>query len=134
VTHLLDSSAFLAFFFREPGWERVEALFRDPTTSIGLCVVTSLEFWARLKSEGQETVFDQEWNEHLPLFEHVVAIDASLCLHAIELRRAATDRLPTLDSLIAAAASVSNAILVHRDPHFTSIPSILLRQVQITDR
>jgi predicted nucleic acid-binding protein len=133
VTHVLDSSAFLAFFFREPGWERIEELFRDPTSTIGLCVVTSLEFWARLKAEGHETAFDLEWNEHLPLFEQLIPIDAAICLRAIELRRAAHARLPTLDSLIAAAAAANDAVLIHRDPHFTALPAHVLKQELLPD-
>ena len=30
MTHLLDSSAFFAFFFDEPGRQRVEELLREP--------------------------------------------------------------------------------------------------------
>jgi len=128
VTHLLDSSAFFAFFFDEPGWRRVEELFRDPAVEAGLSALTSVELWARLKAEGCEEVFEQEWHDHLPLFERVLSVDLPLCLKAIELRRAAINRLPTIDSLIAATAAAHNAVLVHRDPHFSSIPGHLLKQ------
>jgi len=47
---------------------------------------------------------------------------------AIKLRECATDRLPTIDSLIAATAAAHNAVLVHRDPHFTAIPAEMLKQ------
>jgi predicted nucleic acid-binding protein len=33
-----------------------------------------------------------------------------------------------MDVLIAATASLGNATLVHRDPHFVAIPSSLLKQ------
>ena len=47
---------------------------------------------------------------------------------AIRLRTSATARVAVMDILIAAAASVKNATLVHRDPHFAAIPSNLLNQ------
>ena len=128
MTHLLDSSAFFAFFFDEPGRQRVEELLREPAAEAGLSVLTSIELWARLKAEGHDEVFEQEWEDHLPLFERIISVDLPLCLKAIELQRAATTRLPTIDSLIAAASVKHNAVLVHRDPHFKSIPSYLLKQ------
>lgn len=128
MTHLLDSSAFFAFFFGEPGRQRVGELFQDASAVVGISVVSSVELWARLKAEGRQDVFDQEWNEHLPLFGEVVPIDLPLCLQAVELRRCATGRLPTLDALIAATAAANKAVLVHRDPHFTTIAGHLLDQ------
>jgi predicted nucleic acid-binding protein len=134
VTHLLDSSAFFAFFFDEPGRQRVEELLREPAVEMGLSVLTSVELWARLRAEGHDTVFEQEWEDYLPLFERIVSVDLPLCLKAVELRRAATARLPTIDSLIAAAAVEYDAVLVHRDPHFTSIPSHLLKQELLPEK
>jgi predicted nucleic acid-binding protein len=128
VTHLLDSSAFFAFFFDEPGRQRVEELLHEPAVEMGLSALTSVELWARLRAEGRDMVFEQEWEDYLPLFERIVSVDLSLCLKAIELRRAATSRPPTIDSLIAAAAAKHDAVLVHRDPHFKSIPGHLLKQ------
>jgi predicted nucleic acid-binding protein len=128
VTHLLDSSAFFAFFFNEPGRERVESLFSDPAALVGLSVLTSVELWGRLKAEGRAEVFDQEWAEHLALFDRVIPIDLEVCQLAIKLRGCATDRLPTIDSLIAATAAVNDAVLVHRDPHFGAIPEEMLKQ------
>ena len=134
MTHLLDSSAFFAFFFDEPGRQRVEELLREPAVEAGLSVLTSLELWARLKAEGRDEAFEQEWEDHLPLFERIISVDFPLCLKAIEIRRAATSRLPTIDSLIAAAAVEYDAILVHRDPHFKSIPGHLLKQELLPEK
>ena len=134
MTHLLDSSAFFAFFFDEPGRQRVEELLREPAVEMGLSVLTSVELWARLRAEGRDAVFEQEWEDHLPLFERIVSVDLPLCLKAVELRRAATVRLPAIDSLIAAAAVEHDAVLVHRDPHFTSIPSHLLKQELLPEK
>jgi predicted nucleic acid-binding protein len=134
MTHLLDSSAFFAFFFDEPGRQRVEELLREPAFEMGLSVLTSVELWARLRAEGRDAVFEQEWEDYLPLFERIVSVDLPLCLKAVGLRRAATARLPTIDSLIAAAAVEYDAVLVHRDPHFTSIPSHLLKQELLPEK
>jgi predicted nucleic acid-binding protein len=134
VTHLLDSSAFFAFFFDEPGRHRVEELLREPAVEMGLSVLTSVELWARLGAEGRDVVFEQEWDDYLPLFERIVLVDLPLCLKAVELRRAATARLPTIDSLIAAAAVQYDAVLVHRDAHFTSIPGHLLKQELLPEK
>jgi predicted nucleic acid-binding protein len=128
VTHLLDSSAFFAFYFGEPGCSRVEALFKSDSAEVAVSVLTSVEFWARLKGQGHEEEFDREWTGHLPLFSEVVEVDASLCQAAVGLRRAASARLPTIDSLIAASAARSGAVLVHRDPHFATVPASHLRQ------
>ena len=88
MTHLLDSSAFFAFFFDEPGRQRVEELLREPAVEVGLSVLTSVELWARLRAEGRDTVFEQEWEDYLPLFEQIISVDLPLCLKAVELRRA----------------------------------------------
>ncbi len=127
-THLLDSSAFFAFFFGEPGRDRVEEIFHDDSATVGLSALTAAELWARLKAEGREDIFSREWEEHLPLFERIVPADLPLCLQAVELRKAAQGSLPAIDSLIAASASLSGATLVHRDPHFITVPADLLDQ------
>jgi hypothetical protein len=53
---------------------------------------------------------------------------------SVELRSAATGRLPQIDALIAATAAILNAVLVHRDPHFSSIPGGLLRQETLPEK
>ena len=62
------------------------------------------------------------------LITEVVAIDEAIAELAFELYRATIERLPTLDSLIAAAASSNGAVLVHRDKLFNAIPASLLLQ------
>ena len=127
MTHLLDTSAFLAYYFGEPGMERVRDLLADPACKVGMCVVSATEVWARLKAENHESSFSAEWTEYRELFE-LLEVDELVVLKSVELRAAASGRLPTVDSLIAACAANSNAVLVHRDPHFQNIPEPLLRQ------
>jgi predicted nucleic acid-binding protein len=67
-----------------------------------------------------------------PLFDRIIPVDEALVLRAIALKRAAVSRLPSIDALIAAAASLHAATLVHRDPHFQAIPADWLKQEVLT--
>lgn len=127
MTHLLDTSAFLAYFFGEAGMESVREILANPEFKVGMCAVSATEFWARLKSENQEASFASEWAEYRELFELAV-IDEQVCMKSVELRSLASGRLPTVDSLIAACAANHQAVLIHRDPHFLCIPDSQLRQ------
>jgi predicted nucleic acid-binding protein len=40
----------------------------------------------------------------------------------------ASSRIPLADALIAASAASLKAVLVHRDPHFQSLPTDLLQE------
>ena len=127
MTHLLDTSAFLAYYFGESGMERVRDILADPECKAGMCVVSATEFWARLKAGNHENSFSAEWTEYRELFE-LVEVDELVVLKSFELRGASSGRLPTVDSLIAACAANNNAVLVHRDPHFQNIPETHLQQ------
>jgi predicted nucleic acid-binding protein len=63
------------------------------------------------------------------LFTRVVAINEAVARVSLELIGQMTVRLPVVDALIAAAAKVQGATLVHRDRHFTAIPESEFRQV-----
>lgn len=128
MTHLMDSSAFFAYFFNEPGRARVQEILRDTIHSPGLSILTASEFWACLKRQGKSAAFEQEWREHLPLFDEVVPVDWGVTRQAVLLREAVRTRLPAMDALIAATAVLRDAVLVHRDPHFLEIPPALMRQ------
>ena len=130
MTHLLDTSAVLAYYFEEDGADQVQTLLADTKNPPSICCVTELEFWARLKSLGAEGQFGSDWPELSNLLR-TYSLDVQIVARAVEIRRACSDRLPTVDSLIAATASFHNMALVHRDPHFESIPRKLLRQVSL---
>ena len=130
MTHLLDTSAVLAYYFEEDGADRVQTLLADTKNPPSICCITELEFWARLKSLGAEALFDSDWPELSNLLR-TYSLDVQIVGRAVEIRRACCERLPTVDSLIAATASFHNMVLVHRDPHFESIPRKLLRQVSL---
>jgi predicted nucleic acid-binding protein len=131
VTHLLDSSALLAHYFGERGSEKVRKLFDDEDTPILLSVLSAAEFWGRLRSEGHEASFENEWKLQQTLFDRILEVDWAVTERAIAIRRATPTRLPMVDTLIAATASLHNAVLVHRDPHFRAIPSSLLHQLDL---
>jgi predicted nucleic acid-binding protein len=125
---LLDTSAVLAFFFGEPGATRVREVLSDPSKTVVMSVLTAGEFWSRLRAEGAEDCFDADWRRLTEVVPDVLPVALPIALTAIALRRAATARLPYVDALIAATAAQHDAVLLHRDPHFASIPPQWLRQ------
>ena len=130
MTHLLDSSAVIAYYFDEPGADQVALLLEDNRNPPAVSCITQIEFWSRLRSLGDESSFESNWNDIADIvsIEPLTNISAT---RAREIRQACQERLPTVDALIAATASVQNATLVHRDPHFQSIPPRFLKQLYI---
>jgi predicted nucleic acid-binding protein len=130
VTHLLDSSAVIAYYFDEPGADQVAFLLEDNRNPPAVSCITEIEFWSRLRSLGDESSFESNWKE----IAEIVSIEPltnAAATRAREIRQACQERLPTVDTLIAATASVRDITLVHRDPHFQSIPSRFLKQLYI---
>ena len=129
MTHLFDTSAILAHHLAESGAERVQALLEDETNHVGIYVVSFLEFEVRLREMGlSESERQGEISRYKTLFDGVVLVDEAVCSKAAELKFSTTPRLPNIDALIAASASLYTATLVHRDPHFLGIPPTLLTQ------
>jgi predicted nucleic acid-binding protein len=131
MTHLFDTTALLALMLRESGSEQVQALFEDDRTSAGVSVLTKAEIWARLKSLGREADFEEEWEVLRSLFDGVLPVDEGVVDQSIALRRAAPERLPTTDALIAATAASHGVVLVHRDAHMRTIPRTYLTQLDL---
>lgn len=134
MTHLLDSSAWLAHLFGESGVEQVNQLFDEPQTEVSISALSIPEVYARLKSLGRQENWPEVWEIYSSLFTKVIPADEAIAHQAILLRAAAPERLPTLDGLIAATAVVQQLILVHRDPHIAAIPTHLLGQMQLPDK
>jgi predicted nucleic acid-binding protein len=61
---------------------------------------------------------------YLDLVDRVVTVDAAVAIRAFELAATADARVPLIDALIAAAAQTVSATLLHRDRHFSAIPSL----------
>lgn len=125
---LLDTSAVLAFYFGEPGAERVREVLADPSVGVATSVLTAGEFWGRLRAEGIEERFDTEWQRFAEVVPDVLEVTIPVVLRANALRHAATRRLPYVDALIAATAAQHGAVLLHRDPHFAWLSDGALSQ------
>jgi predicted nucleic acid-binding protein len=92
------------------------------------------EFWSRLRAEGAADVFDEEWRQLSNMMTALDPVTTEVVARSLDLRASATGRLPQIDALIAATAALHGALLVHRDPHFLTIPSHLLRQESLPDK
>ena len=129
MTHLLDTSALLTHYLAEPGAERVQALLEDDAVVAGASILSLYEFELRLHQLGVEaTSRAAELNRYRALLNEVVDVNEAVRSEAIRLRTAATAHVAAMDVLIAATASLKNATLVHRGPHFAAIPGNLLKQ------
>lgn len=129
MTHMFDTSALLCLYFQEPGSETLAELFADPANETGISALSIMEFWAVLKRRGHEERLEQDWLSLRPIFSEIVPATESIVLNAVALRRAASDRLPSMDAIIAATAQAHGATLVHCDAHFAAIPAEQLVQL-----
>lgn len=134
MTHLLDSSAWLAHLFGEPGIDEVGWLFNDPNTQVSISALSIPEVFTRLKVIGREAHWAEVWTIYSELLSCVIAADEAIALQAVQLRAATPERLPTIDGLIAATALIRCLILVHRDPHMAAIADPELRQMQLPNK
>ena len=134
MIYLLDSSAVLAYYFGEPGGARVRAILSDDDLDAEISVLTMAEFWSRLRAEGSGEVFGEEWRAVSELMSAIHPVSLEVVSKSLEVRTLATARLPQIDALIAATAVLRDAVLVHRDPHFSSIPVDLLKQELLPDK
>ena len=131
MTYLLDSSAWLAHLFGEPGVDEVGLLFNDSNTQVCISALSIPEVFARLKAIGREMHWAEVWAIYSGLFSRVIAADEAIAHQAVQLRVATHERLPTIDGLIAATALMHRMTLVHRDPHLAAIVDPELRLMQL---
>jgi predicted nucleic acid-binding protein len=129
MTHLLDTSALLAHYLAEPGADRVQLLFENAAFVVGTSILAMFELELRMQHLGIDAAMRAaDLNRYRALLSDVVSVDEAVRTEGIRLRTGATARVSTIDVLIAATASVRGAMLVHRDPHFSAIPSSMLAQ------
>lgn len=131
MTHLLDSSAWLAHLFGEPGVEEITLLLDDPGNRLHISALSIVEVFARLKSMGRESHWTEVWKIYSELFSSIIPADDAVAHRAVQLRAVTSERLPTVDGLIAATAVVHRLTLVHRDPHMTAISDSDLSQMRL---
>ena len=130
ITHVLDTSAILAHYLREPGASEVNAILARGPDAAGLSPISVVELRGRLADlaiDADEAgrvlkFYTETLTTALPLTRETADV-------AIELRATTRPRLPLVDSLIAASARQHGAILVHRDPHMAAIPVALVKQL-----
>lgn len=123
MRYLLDTSALLAHYRQEAGWEQVQALFEQEDATLFLCVLSLTEFGRRLFDLGAHPPMVAETlAAYRVLFDGLINVDEETAHKALEIARATPVRLPLIDSLIAAAAALSGATLVHHDQHFNAVP------------
>ncbi len=135
MMHLLDTSAVMAHYLEEPGYEIVESLLADPTLPVAVSSLTWLEFHNRLQelcSEANER--QRALDIYRTLLGRGIPADDAITTRAALLRRAAVSRLPNIDAIIAATAAEHGAVLVHRDGHLAAIPTSALPQVILPDK
>ena len=95
----------------------------------GASILSLYEFELRLYQLGVDAATRTiELGRYRTLLNEVVDVDEAVRSEAIRLRTSATAHVAAMDVLIAATASLRNATLVHRDPHFAAIPASLLKQ------
>jgi predicted nucleic acid-binding protein len=134
MKYLLDTSALLAHARGEPEARMVQELFDTDDAEILLCSVSLAEMARRFRELGvpedknQKLLLDYE-----DLAGEMVPVTAEVARKAGQLTLRAGKRLPLVDALIAATASLGGAVLVHRDAHMRSIPRGDLNQLDLAN-
>jgi len=132
MIYLLDTSALLAHHRQEPGWEQVQAIFAENGAEVVIASVTLAEFARRMRELGaSETEIREILADYQILFSAVVPVDGAVAWAAFELGCRTPERLPLVDALIAAAARLRGACLVHRDEHMAAIPAERVQQLYL---
>ena len=117
----LDTSAILTLRDDEPGAERVAMLLDGPDPCFA-CFITRMEVFYRVwKDEGEGSGrLAYEQLQSLPI--EWVDQTEPLLLEASRIK--ALHRLSVADAWIAAAALLSRATLLHKDPEFKAIAEL----------
>jgi predicted nucleic acid-binding protein len=132
VLYLLDTSVLIAHYRQEASRERVQAIFEDGSAGVIVAGVTFPGFARRLRDLGASSAeIRQTLADYQMLFSDIVAVDAAVAMAAFEIGYRTPQRLPLVDALIAAAAQVRQACLVHRDRHMTAIPAEIVSQLHL---
>jgi len=120
--YLLDTSAVLTFTDQEDGSERVEDLLDRATggeAEVGICAVSLMEvFYITLQEQGEDPAarlvsLIKSWPVRW------IYPDERMLLLAGRFK--AFHRLSFADAVIAAAARLDEAVLVHKDPDFEAL-------------
>ncbi len=120
--YLLDTSAILALNFDEKGADRVAQLLtqgQSGEVKVSACFVTQYEFFYTVwKREGEAKARQSFANlQNLPI--DWINQSAALLVSAAEIK--AQHKLSAMDAWVAASALQVGAILVHKDPEFSTL-------------
>jgi len=129
ITHVLDTSALLAHYLREPGAEDVQVILARGPEETGVSLITLVELRGRLTELVADlTEVERAFKLYTETLTTTLPFTRETADAAMELRSATHPRLPMVDSLIAASAKQHGATLVHRDGHMAGIPATLVSQ------
>jgi predicted nucleic acid-binding protein len=134
VSHVLDTSALLAHYFNEQGARLLDALWADESNRLAISAVTVAELKGRLHHEiADDAEALKAADAYLNELTTCLPVDRATAEVAWQLRQATPNRLPLVDAIIAATARVAGAVLVHKDPHMSQIPSGLVQQMPLPE-
>lgn len=133
LTHILDTSAWVAHIKDEAGGDEVTILFNDSKTRIGISVLSLAEIHGILKTIGRESELSDLVENYRSLFAEIVPVDEDIAFRAITLRQGSSPRLPGIDAIIAATAALQGAVLVHRDGHFSTLSPDQVQQQALSE-
>ncbi len=128
LTHLLDTSAWVAHIKDEVGGDEITGLFDDSEAQIGISALSLVEIHGVLKVIGREAELVNIVEQYRSLFAQIVPVDEAVAFRVTTLQQDTSPRLPGVDAIIAATAALQGAILVHRDAHFLAIPDEWVKQ------
>ena len=129
ITHVLDTSALLAHYLREPGAEDVNVILARGPEETGVSLITLVELRGRLTELVADAMeAERAFRLYTETLTTTVPFTRATADAAMELRAATRPRLPLVDALIAASAKQHGAVLVHRDSHMGGIPTALVNQ------
>lgn len=115
---LLDTSAWLAYMEEEEGADRVEEILQTGQILLPFMVLLEL-YYISYREKGEEVA-----NRRYALLksldiEFLWKLDEPILLTAGRFK--ALHRLSLADAIIAAAAKIKGAILVHKDPEYEAL-------------
>ena len=132
--YLLDTTAIIAHFRKEPGYAQVQDLFNDPGAAVLIAAPSLLELDIALSAKVQdETRRRAVVIAYGGQLAEVVSADGDAARAAIAVRGAAAKRVPAMDALIAGCAAARGAVLVHSDPHFDAVPAEQLKTLRLRE-
>ena len=129
ITHVLDTSALLAHYLREPGAEDVNIILARGPEETGISLITVVELRGRLPELVADTTEAQRaFKLYTETLTTTLPFTRETAATAMELRTATRPRLPLVDALIAASAKQHGATLVHRNSHMAGKPTSVVNQ------